>query len=252
MTSGGVARKKRRTIGGMRIHALRETLDQTEASVNFSLNMVPEDELECTERGIDRILVAVRVRPLSATEVSQGKRSCCDVLNSTTMAISKRAATGAYLRSQQGSVNEYTFDHVFPPETSQSTVYEKTAKPFITDLLNGINVTVFAYGATGAGKTHTMMGSERVFGASLDESTEVTGIVPQSLVDVFREIRQREAGVVGGGMNFHGGDVEWSVRVGYLEVYNEQILDLLSPSDRPLKINEDPSRGKVVVAGLTE
>lgn len=49
----------------------------------------------------------------------------------------------------QGSVNEYSFDAVFPPEAGQAEVYEGTARPHITELLEGINVTVFAYGATG-------------------------------------------------------------------------------------------------------
>lgn len=50
---------------------------------------------------------------------------------------------------RQGSANEYSFDAVFPPEAGQSEVYEGTAKPHISELLEGINVTVFAYGATG-------------------------------------------------------------------------------------------------------
>lgn len=49
----------------------------------------------------------------------------------------------------QGSANEYSFDAVFPPEAGQAEVYEGTARPHITELLEGINVTVFAYGATG-------------------------------------------------------------------------------------------------------
>ncbi|CAN0252188.1 unnamed protein product, partial [Discosporangium mesarthrocarpum] len=226
------ARKKRKTITGLRNHAMGDSLvDHTDHSMNFTQGNVPENELICPAgKGSDHILVAVRVRPLSTKEVSEGKRSCCDAINSTTVSITKRAATGTYLRSQQGSINEYTFDNVFPPEASQATVYEGTARPFIADLINGINVTVFAYGATGAGKTHTMMGSERVMGSTNEEAgggpVEVTGIVPQSLVDVFREIeRQKEqrdctagagAGGVGGAL-----DEEWTVRVGYLEVGEE-------------------------------
>lgn len=50
---------------------------------------------------------------------------------------------------RKGSANEYSFDAVFPPEAGQSEVYEGTAKPHISELFEGINVTVFAYGATG-------------------------------------------------------------------------------------------------------
>ncbi|CAM9958759.1 unnamed protein product, partial [Laminaria digitata] len=148
-----------------------------------------------------------------------------------------------------GSANEYSFDAVFPPEAGQSEVYEGTAKPHISELFEGINVTVFAYGATGAGKTHTMMGSERVVGVRGGSGhEEVSGIVPQSLVELFRLLNERmEAG--------SGREDEtetWAVRVGYLQVYNEQLMDLLSPSSKPLRIHEDPSKGVVVVAGLTE
>ncbi|CAM9396718.1 unnamed protein product, partial [Hapterophycus canaliculatus] len=116
---------------------------------------------------------------------------------------------------RQGSVNEYSFDAVFPPEAGQSEVYEGTAKPHISELLEGINVTVFAYGATGAGKTHTMMGSERVVGTRDEDGTaEVSGIVPQSLVELFRLLDERAE-------TESGQDDEtetWNVRVGYLQV----------------------------------
>ncbi|CAM9642672.1 unnamed protein product [Ectocarpus sp. 8 AP-2014] len=254
-TSLASMRKKRRTIGGFRAHAMGDSYDHSttaDASANNSLSMVPENQLSCLaggDSGSENIVVAVRVRPLSATELAEGKRSCCDVLTRNTLVIRKGADPGAYLRSQKGSANEYSFDAVFPPDAGQSEVYEGTAKPHISELLEGINVTVFAYGATGAGKTHTMMGSERVFGVRAgDEPTEVSGIVPQSLVELFRLLAARAE--VGSGQEDEA--ETWSVRVGYLQVYNEQIMDLLSDSSKPLKINEDPAKGVVVVAGLAE
>ncbi|CAN0579540.1 unnamed protein product, partial [Ectocarpus sp. 12 AP-2014] len=72
------------------------------------------------------------------------------------------------------------------------------------------------------------------------------GIVPQSLVELFRLLAARAE--VGSGQEDEA--ETWSVRVGYLQVYNEQIMDLLSDSSKPLKINEDPAKGVVVVAGL--
>ncbi|CAN0446663.1 unnamed protein product, partial [Ectocarpus sp. 8 AP-2014] len=74
----------------------------------------------------------------------------------------------------------------------------------------------------------------------------VSGIVPQSLVELFRLLAARAE--VGSGQEDEA--EAWSVRVGYLQVYNEQIMDLLSDSSKPLKINEDPAKGVVVVAGL--
>ena len=109
-SSSGIAeiRKKRRTIGAFRAHAMGESFDyhhSVETSGNLSLGIVPEDKLGCTEgeeeTGSENIVVAVRVRPLSAAEVAEGKRSCCDVLSSNTLVIRKGADPGAYLRSQK-------------------------------------------------------------------------------------------------------------------------------------------------------
>lgn len=76
-----------------------------DASSNFSLSMVPENQLGCLggDSGSEHIVVAVRVRPLSATEIAEGKRSCCDALTRNTLVIRKGADPGAYLRSQKVS-----------------------------------------------------------------------------------------------------------------------------------------------------
>lgn len=107
-TSTATGRKKRRTIGGFRAHAMGESFDHntTDVTGNFSLSMVPEDQLSCLGvegSGSEHIVVAVRVRPLSDAEMAEGKRSCCDVLTRNTLIIRKGADPGAYLRSQKVS-----------------------------------------------------------------------------------------------------------------------------------------------------
>lgn len=129
--------------------------------------------------------------------------------------ISKAGIAGRYLRSQQGSSNEYAFDAAFDADATQAQVFEKTAKPHIPAVLDGYNVTVFAYGATGAGKTHTMMGSER-HGDGQQGAAAVTGIIPQALVEVFAGIRKRQAGQAGPPGAAKGGT--WRVCVSYMEV----------------------------------
>lgn len=105
-------RKKRRTIGGFRAHAMGDSIDHNnttaDASANYSLSIVPENQLSCLGgesaflgAGSENIVVAVRVRPLSDTEIGEGKRSCCDVLTRNTLVIRKGADPGAYLRSQK-------------------------------------------------------------------------------------------------------------------------------------------------------
>lgn len=79
-------------------------------------------------------------------------------------------------------------------------------------LIDGYNVTVFAYGATGAGKTHTMMGNTRFDDASINAEA---GIIPNALQDIFRLIELEKV------KNEIG--TKWSVGVTFIEVYNEQV-----------------------------
>lgn len=187
------------------------------------------------------VTVAVRVRPLSQQEKSNGVISCVQKVTDNVAAIKKGATCGGYLKSQMGGISEYAFDAVFDEMSSQREVYEVTTKPYLTSLVEGFNVTVFAYGATGAGKTHTMMGNSRSDEAS--DSAEA-GIIPNALVDLFDLIEGKRADAT------HA--EEWSISVSFIEVYNEQVYDLLEPTGRILQVREDQERGIVVVAGVTE
>ncbi|KAF4149953.1 Kinesin motor domain [Phytophthora infestans] len=137
----------------------------------------------------------------------------------------------------------YAFDYVFSANDGQQKVYQQTTKFLIHGVLNGFNATVFAYGCTGAGKTFTMLGTK-----------EEPGIMARTLEDLFRNIERVHADPAG--------RVRYRVTVSFLEVYNENICDLLSassscsstpsmPSSEFLDLREDPIRGSVV-AGLSE
>lgn len=139
------------------------------------------------------------------------------------------------------SLNEYGFDAAFDESSSQLDIYENTAKPFIPNVIDGYNVTVFAYGATGAGKTHTMMGNARCDAAAVHSDA---GIIPNALVDIFRLVSHQRQVAERGEL--------WNVSMSYLEVYNEQVYDLLEPTGKVLYIREDQERGIVTVAGLAE
>jgi len=228
------------------------------------------------------MMVAVRVRPLSKEEKEGGISECVSVLkrkesqsnvgnqcNQEVVAITK-AGTNNYLKSQQTAITNYAFDAAFGPESNQLDVYEKTTKRYIPSLIDGYNLTVFAYGATGAGKTHTMMGDyrvdKRIDGMNNSETQSgckpereprpkaEMGIIPHCLVDIFEQIeiqkgKQKERDTDNTPLNEN---MEWSIRVGYLEVYNEQIYDLIEPSSKTLSVREDSTKGIVVVAGLKE
>jgi hypothetical protein len=112
-------------------------------------------------------------------------------------------------------------------------------------LLTGLNLTVFAYGATGAGKTHTMLGSTR---SDETAANAEAGIIPNAVCDLFQQITDRKRART----NTYGGGEDWSVILSYIEVYNEQVYDLLETSGKVLSLREDSDRGVVIVAGVTE
>jgi len=137
------------------------------------------------------------------------------------------------LRSKRSRERQYAFDYAFGPETKQQKVYESTTQFLIDGVLNGYNATVFAYGATGAGKTFTMLGSE-----------SEPGIMVLTLRDLFSQCRNVE--------NDPSSGIKYKVTISYLEVYNELIRDLLTPSSSEfLDLREDPIKGPTV-AGLSE
>ncbi|VDO26429.1 unnamed protein product [Onchocerca flexuosa] len=125
----------------------------------------------------------------------------------------------------------YVFDKVFKPTSKQEEVYMGAAYHIVQDVLSGYNGTVFAYGQTSSGKTHTMEG---VFGDS-----EKQGIIPRIVQDIFNHIYNMDV------------DLEFHIKVSYFEIYNEKIRDLLDVTKMNLAIHEDKNRVPYV-KGATE
>ncbi|WEW62043.1 Kinesin heavy chain [Emydomyces testavorans] len=114
----------------------------------------------------------------------------------------------------------------------QQDVFDYSIRSTVDDILNGYNGTVFAYGQTGAGKSYTMMGSD------IDDE-EGKGIIPRIVEQIFASIMTSP------------GNMEYTVRVSYMEIYMERIRDLLLPQNDNLPVHEEKSRG-VYVKGLLE
>ena len=180
-------------------------------------------------RGQSNILVAVRVRP------DPGKK-CATVMDGKLVVVKDPRATGSgsrnVLRAKRSREKRFAFDYAFGPKSTQQQVYERTTKFLIDGVLDGYNATVFAYGATGAGKTYTMLGSDKE-----------PGIMVLTLRDMFSKVRRYEEDAKRG--------VKYKVTISYLEVYNELIRDLLTPSSEFLDLREDPIKGPTV-AGISE
>ncbi|XP_018418717.1 PREDICTED: kinesin-like protein KIF3A [Nanorana parkeri] len=166
----------------------------------------------------DNVKVVVRCRPLNEREKVMGNK----------MAVSVDEIRGTIAVHKVDSMNEppktFTFDTVFGIDSNQLDVYNLTARPIIDSVLEGYNGTIFAYGQTGTGKTFTMEGVRAV--------PELRGIIPNSFAHVFGHIAKAE------------GDTRFLVRVSYLEIYNEEVRDLLSKDQtQRLEVKERPDVG---------
>ncbi|KAG9267339.1 kinesin-like protein KIF22 [Astyanax mexicanus] len=169
-----------------------------------------------------RVRVAVRLRPYMDKQDEKGEGPCVRGLGPQSLEITNwRNATETL---------QYQFDVFHGEQTTQQEVFLSSVKPLIPHILNGQNASVFAYGPTGAGKTHTMLGNQ-----------DNPGVIPRAVREVFQLVNTQERD-----------QDEWkfSVEMSYLEIYNEKVLDLLSPSSQDLPIREDKDRN-IVIPGLT-
>ncbi|KAL8997782.1 MAG: hypothetical protein Q9169_003031 [Polycauliona sp. 2 TL-2023] len=167
------------------------------------------------------IKVVARFRPPNKAEIASGGETIVDFDTEDTCSINSREAAGAF-----------TFDRVFDTRSRQTDVFDFSIRSTVDDILNGYNGTVFAYGQTGAGKSYTMMG------ADIDDEDQ-RGIIPRIVEQMFASILRSP------------GNIEYTVRVSYMEIYMEKIRDLLVPQNDNLPVHEEKSRG-VYVKGLLE
>ncbi|KAJ2801159.1 hypothetical protein H4R21_002891, partial [Coemansia helicoidea] len=172
----------------------------------------------------DHINVAIRVRPLNQREL----RSTAAAQTSLPWLVQRDTITQrTHADGRAATGNSFTFDRVFDQAESTRSVYDNVVKSIIGSSMGGFNGTIFAYGQTSSGKTHTMHGS----------SSE-PGIIKQAVEEMF-DIVARDT------------SREYLVRVSFLEIYNEVLRDLLEPTRTNLKIHETAKR-EIFVGDLSE
>ncbi|XP_066984247.1 kinesin heavy chain-like isoform X2 [Macrobrachium rosenbergii] len=166
----------------------------------------------------DSIKVIARFRPLNDSEERAG---------------SKFIVTFPHKDDQQVGIGGkvYQFDRILKPNVTQEMVYNTAAKDIVIDVLNGYNGTIFAYGQTSSGKTHTMEG---VIG-----DPNLQGIIPRIIQDIFNHIYNMDE------------NLEFHIKVSYFEIYLDKIRDLLDVSKVNLAVHEDKNRVPFV-KGATE
>ena len=164
------------------------------------------------------IRVFARVRPISGREKESGRKSVVLCPSETEMSL-----------CAGGKLSTFNFDRVFGQESTQEEVFAET-EPLVVSVLDGYNVCIFAYGQTGSGKTHTMQGSEAMRGVNF-----------RSLEMLFQMAHDRRMVAT------------YEFKVSLLEIYNEQIKDLIETTDskgslKKLDVKNDPNGGTYVAA----
>ena len=162
----------------------------------------------------EKVLVAVRLRPLLPSEQAAREQIAWRVAHQNTLVpVDTGRATSA---------TATTYSRVFAPDCASEAVYEQAGRRLVLSSMEGYNSTIFAYGPTGSGKTFTMH-----------------AILQQAAQEVFDHISKTPSR-------------EFLVRVSAMEIYNEAVRDLLGDGGgMPLKVVEDPERG-TFAEGLAE
>uniref|UniRef100_A0A182JAG6 Uncharacterized protein n=1 Tax=Anopheles atroparvus TaxID=41427 RepID=A0A182JAG6_ANOAO len=158
----------------------------------------------------DNVKVSIKVRPLIKREKDGKLTSQWRIRGNTIEPI------------DACSNDPFVFDHIFDETVSTRELFDSVCRPVILSALNGINGTIFAYGQTSSGKTYTMIGDD-----------QEPGVVPLTAREIFEEIKKIK-------------DRQFLIRVGFIEIYNEKIHDLLNTANTNMKVVEN-QYGDVVV-----
>ncbi|PIM97646.1 Kinesin-like protein [Handroanthus impetiginosus] len=159
----------------------------------------------------EKIVVTIRLRPLNKKEQSSKDHVAWECTDDHTIVY----RPNPHDRAAQSTC--FTFDKVFGPDCSTEAVYEDGVKTVALSALMGINATIFAYGQTSSGKTYTMR-----------------GITEKAVNDIYTHMMNTP-------------ERDFKIKISGLEIYNENVRDLLnSESGRNLKLLDDPEKGTVV------
>ena len=164
----------------------------------------------------ESVKVMVRVRPMNQREKD---KKCKNIVDVDTGAMQITLTNPDDAETQK----VFSFDAVFPQNCHQQTVYEQAAFSLVESVIEGYNGTIFAYGQTGCGKTHTMTG--------VPDHDELKGIIPRAFAHIFGNIGSNNS-------------KNYLIRCSYIEIYNEEIHDLVGADVKAkLELKESPEKG---------
>jgi hypothetical protein len=188
---------------------------------------VPGMSSDAKAKADECIQVVVRCRPLNKKENDENRKSIIDI------DVEARQVSIKNPENLSEPPKYFTYDAAYDDKTQQKVFYDESCFSVIEGTLEGFNSTIFAYGQTGCGKSFTMQGPSTTV-------EELKGVIPNSFSHIFQFVKACK-------------DMEVMIRCSYLELYNEEIKDLLcNPKQKGEKceLKEDPQKG-VYVKGLT-
>ena len=198
------------------------------------------------ENIIEPFKVCVRIRPLLPNERKlvynenlKGKKIPYQIVNSDNNTILLKDPNNPELYGQ--NVKSFPFDKVFTEKDNNKTIFNSIIINLVDNILQGYNSTALAYGVTGAGNTHTMFGDLLNNNCNINNINKTEeGICMYAVDYLFKKISELKNKV-------------FTIKISYLELYNEQVIDLLTikPSNEGIMIVEDPNKG-VLLPGLSE
>ncbi|TDH73832.1 hypothetical protein CCR75_001968 [Bremia lactucae] len=185
---------------------------------------------EAIKMDATKVQIVIRLRPLDkSSHVTES--DCFRVLSDVTL-LAQPPKTSQSYRST-GTATSFHFTHIFPEQTQQTKLFEATTRPVLDAAFDGKNGLVFAYGVTNSGKTYTISGT-----------SEAPGVLPQALQYIMEELPKRNNGVK---------QVVNVVTATYLEIYNDNVYDLLSPALRKRRaLRVQDCDGKIKVRGAVK
>ena len=167
----------------------------------------------------ENIKVCLRIRPMNLQEKGRNDMNCIEPVSSNQL-----------LFTNKNSRRSYTYNLVFGPDSTQEDIfYNCSINKLIDSALDGYSVTIFAYGQTGSGKTYTIMGREDSINEKILSNDKYSGIMPKSINYIWRTVGSRQE--------------KYYIKVSFLEIYNEQINDLLNIGNTNLQIRWDQRQG---------
>ncbi|KAF8966416.1 kinesin-like protein [Flammula alnicola] len=188
------------------------------------------------EAGDGNIKVVVRCRPLNSRELARGAKPLIRmVANQTFIDPPETGSAQDSKRATERKTMAFSFDKSYwsagprdePGYCSQQTLYDDLGKELLDHGFAGFNACILAYGQTGSGKSYSMMG----YGAD-------KGIIPLTCSELFERVKDKKA---------NDPNINFTVEVSYIEIYNEKVRDLLNPKNTGnLRVREHPSLGPYV------